>query len=147
MNICGRLNLVWQARVLSCRRNVSVMTYTFPMPSLSPEMKNATIDKWHIQEGQRVEMYGLVLDVSTNSLTAHSDDRSRLEIELQEEDLFVCKILQPEGSIVKPGDPLVIFGDSEQCLLSDSPLVVSKNALAWQAYVKSKTDPGSVGCS
>eukprot|EP01041_Mallomonas_annulata_P004740 gene4740-9412_t len=130
-----------------------------PMPCLSPSMTSGRIDKWHINSGDVLNSYDLLLDVIAEDLTntGHAES-SVLEIEIQEP-MILVKILCKEGEDAKPGKPIAILCDDvtylkdsqhihlleDLNLYENNPLEIP--SVIWQAYVKKKDDPGACGCS
>jgi pyruvate/2-oxoglutarate dehydrogenase complex dihydrolipoamide acyltransferase (E2) component len=134
------------------------------LPHLSPSTIDAKIVQWHIKPGQFINSYDLIVELSTNTLTAvDSDAVSHLDIELLE-DMYVGKILVESGETLAVGTPIAVLCDnlnditaleniSNQSIhayystaMSTVDTSVSVSAL-WQAYVKSRDDAGACGCS
>eukprot|EP00607_Mallomonas_marina_P005138 CAMPEP_0182429296 /NCGR_PEP_ID=MMETSP1167-20130531/25664_1 /TAXON_ID=2988 /ORGANISM="Mallomonas Sp, Strain CCMP3275" /LENGTH=157 /DNA_ID=CAMNT_0024612731 /DNA_START=203 /DNA_END=676 /DNA_ORIENTATION=- len=134
----------------------------FPMPQLSPSMTCGQISKWHIHQGQHINEYDLIADVTTNELTNSASDPevSVLEVEIQES-MIVAKIFFQEGDKYIPtGTPLAILCEDERDIDTATQYEVSNNmniynnnidnvsSIIWQAYLKSSSNPdGGCGCS
>jgi hypothetical protein len=135
---------------------------------LSPTTTQCKLVKWHVKEGLELPSYSLICDLETETLTKNQFENeadgisnstsSQLELEIQEE-CHIIKLLCEEGDILSVGSPLAILGeDSEDPVPTASSMKEiqsigdvysqSKYRMAgWQAYVKSKSDPGQCGCS
>lgn len=123
-------------------------------PQLSPTMQFGRIVKWNGKVGDLIPANGLIMEVEAHSLTRTEGcgTTSLLEIELQE-DMYIAKLLQPEGSsLINIGTPVAIFCEEKEDLrhflnfddkkINDIPI-----SAMWQAYIKNKADSGSCGCS
>jgi pyruvate dehydrogenase E2 component (dihydrolipoamide acetyltransferase) len=77
------------------------MARVVEMPKLSPTMEEGQIASWHVKEGDSVEVDDLLAEVETDKATMEfrSFDKGT-----------VLKILAPEGSVVRLGDPVAILG-------------------------------------
>lgn len=131
------------------------------MPTLSPSMTSGTVAKWMVKQGQLLSTYDHIFDVAVENLTKTSEkeEKSILEVEILEGDVYVAAILAPEGSHRKIGSPIMVVCEDEKDidtitkLLQDSHKStlhkeISESQIAmWQAYVKSKSDAGACGCS
>jgi pyruvate/2-oxoglutarate dehydrogenase complex dihydrolipoamide acyltransferase (E2) component len=92
------------------RRIVTVL----PMPKLSPTMKSVVISQWHVKEGDFVQAYSLMCDVTTRQLTNDSSpEEACLQIEIQE-DCVVSRIMRNEGDTVEAGHPMAILRDEDE---------------------------------
>jgi len=121
-------------------------------PQLSPTMTQGRIIKWNGKIGDLIPANGLIMEIDAYSLTktAEVNSPSRMEIEIQE-DMYIAQLLVNEGALVDIGTPVAIFCEDSD----DLPRLAGKDGgnlaafqpAMWQAYVKSKTDPGSCGCS
>ena len=123
------------------------------MPQLSPSMKSATITRWLLNVGDEFESGELFVEVTTDSLLDHGSEVFGMEIESWE-DGHAARILAPEGSVVKPGDPIALMVDHERDLtewedastdLAGVPAAAYTRRFAWQAYIMEET-VGMGGC-
>lgn len=76
------------------------MPFTLTMPKLSPTMEEGTIDKWHKKTGDLANAGDLLAEIGT--------DKASVEFNALDEG-YLQKILVPEGSSAKVGDPIAIF--------------------------------------
>jgi hypothetical protein len=139
---------------------------------LSPTTTQCKLVKWHVKEGMELPSYSLICDLETetltknqslsasetNDLSSSSSSSSQLELEIQEE-CYILKLLCSEGEILSVGSPLAILGeDSSEPIPAQFSLKEIESIgdvynqsqyrmAGWQAYVKSKNDPGQCGCS
>lgn len=91
------------------------------MPSLSPTMTSATIQKWHIKSGDLTTNYQLILQMAVQNLTALEEDKKETIVELEIlEELEAVAIIATEGRMVRNGDPLATFIESGEESLDDS---------------------------
>ncbi|MDR0305694.1 MAG: 2-oxo acid dehydrogenase subunit E2 [Chitinispirillales bacterium] len=72
------------------------------MLALSPTMETGTITKWSKKEGEKISDGDLLCEVET--------DKAAMDYESQNSG-FLLKILTPEGTRVKVGEPVAIIGD------------------------------------
>jgi pyruvate dehydrogenase E2 component (dihydrolipoamide acetyltransferase) len=71
------------------------------LPKLSPTMEEGTLVRWVKQEGDDVEVDDLVAEVET--------DKATMEFRAFDKGVLL-KQLAPEGSVLKPDQPVAIFG-------------------------------------
>ncbi len=94
------------------------MAFTLTMPKLSPTMEEGSIVKWHKQPGDLAEAGSLLIEVAT--------DKATVEYNALDEG-YVRKIIIPEGSKAKVGDPIAIFSESaDEDITNYKPEGVSK---------------------
>ena len=87
-----------------------------PMPQLSPHMVNGKLLKWYAKEGEMINAYDLIADVRPDQLTELTEaaiENPDMELELQEE-MYIAKILCPEGEVVKGGVPMALLCEMEE---------------------------------
>ena len=97
------------------------------LPSLSPSMTSARINKWHVTPGKQVKEYDLVTSLDVSALTKLGDeegcgDVTSMLLELQE-DMIVGRILEGTDGKQTPlcvGTPLLLL-----CECQDSYDMVS----------------------
>jgi pyruvate dehydrogenase E2 component (dihydrolipoamide acetyltransferase) len=79
------------------------MAKVLEMPKLSPTMEEGQISAWHKKEGDPIEVDDLLAEVETDKATMEyrSFDKGTL-----------LKILVPDGSVVRLGQPVAILGDA-----------------------------------
>src|SRR6478609_7746876 len=77
------------------------MAKILEMPKLSPTMEEGVLQVWHKKEGDPVAVDDLLAEVETDKATMEfrSFDKGTL-----------LKILVPDGSVVKLGQPVAILG-------------------------------------
>src|SRR5262245_40209141 len=77
------------------------MAKIIDMPKLSPTMEEGQISAWHKKEGDSIGVDDLLAEVETDKATMEfrSFDKGTL-----------LKILVPQGSVVKLGQPVAIVG-------------------------------------
>jgi pyruvate dehydrogenase E2 component (dihydrolipoamide acetyltransferase) len=80
------------------------------MPKLSDTMTEGTLVKWHIKEGDSVDMGKVVADVET--------DKATMEMESFESGI-VHKLLMPEGSKVTLGGSMIVLLDEGEAAPQD----------------------------
>ena len=110
-------NSILKQRILfvSIARVATTKIICFNMPSLSPTMTSATIQKWYIKSGDVTTNYQLILQMAVRNLTALEDGRSENIVELEIlEELAVDTIIAAVGNTVCSGDPLVTFVEPEE---------------------------------
>ena len=119
------------------------------MPSLSPTIKSAKLLKLHITEGQLVSPYDLCFEVLAKGLTSQSTtDESWMEIEVIE-DMYVAKMLCIPGEVLEVDSPIALLCENKEDIQNIHSLrsLTGIHSAIWQAYVKTRSDPGSCGCS
>ena len=79
------------------------MPFTLTMPKLSPTMEEGTLVKWHVKEGDHVEVGDVLIEVATDKATV---EHSALD------EGYVRKILISEGSTARVNQPIAIFTES-----------------------------------
>lgn len=94
------------------------MPFTLNMPKLSPTMESGTIAKWHVKEGDEVEVGQLLMEVSTDKAT----------VEYNAIDAgFIRKILVQEGGSAEINQPLAVLSEkAEEDISSYHPEVAPK---------------------
>jgi Pyruvate/2-oxoglutarate dehydrogenase complex, dihydrolipoamide acyltransferase (E2) component, and related enzymes len=81
------------------------MPFILKMPKLSPTMEAGTIAKWHVKEGDEVDVDQLLMEVSTDKAT----------VEYNAIDAgFIRKILIGEGVEVKVNQPIAILTETKE---------------------------------
>ncbi|CAN0055967.1 unnamed protein product [Ascophyllum nodosum] len=88
-----------------------------PMPKLSPSMTEGTITAWHKAEGDEVDEYDTMMEITTDSLYAAGDGGEggpvKMVIEVVEAG-FVGKLLAAQGDTVKVGRPVMVMCEEEE---------------------------------
>ncbi|HON11953.1 MAG TPA: hypothetical protein PLE24_13885, partial [Chitinispirillaceae bacterium] len=77
------------------------MAETLVMLALSPTMETGTITSWHKKEGEEFGVGDLLCEVET--------DKATMDYESTTEGVLL-KIVAPEGSSVRVGDPIAVAG-------------------------------------
>lgn len=143
---------------MSTRVPVDDAIALLPMPKLSHEMIDGWVSKWHVKEGQELQEYDVLCEVSTDTLAEEAykvgdfAGTATLLVESQEEG-YVHKLLLKEGQPVSVGTPIAIVGERPASggghtlrttnVYDDQQQQVK--VLAWQAYLKESKKP-SGGC-
>jgi pyruvate dehydrogenase E2 component (dihydrolipoamide acetyltransferase) len=123
----GGLRTVFQPllqRSYAVRHFASYPTHqVIGLPSLSPTMTVGTIGKWNCKVGDKVGPGDALADVET--------DKAHVPFESQEE-FYIAKLLVPEGSEVKIGEPILIVVEEESSVaaFADFKLAVEPKAAA-----------------
>jgi len=79
------------------------MAETLPMLALSPTMEEGMIVKWNVAEGGSISSGQVLCEVQTDKATMEYESPA---------DGMLLKILVPEGSSVRVGEPIAIVGES-----------------------------------
>ena len=130
------------------------------MPSFSPTFKSGKITKWYGREGDFLKANDVLFDVVTHSLTNSEKAETHLHVEIQE-DMYIAKLIESEGETreVQVGAPIAILCEESSdvgiagklSFMNEIKIVEDCSSKVqicmWQAYVKSKNDPGACGCS
>jgi pyruvate dehydrogenase E2 component (dihydrolipoamide acetyltransferase) len=93
------------------------MAQVLQMLALSPTMEEGTIVKWHKKEGDQVSQQEVLADVET--------DKATMEYESSESGT-ILKILVPEGSAARIGQPIAIIGNKGEDISSLMPQAVAE---------------------
>jgi pyruvate/2-oxoglutarate dehydrogenase complex dihydrolipoamide acyltransferase (E2) component len=115
------------------------------LPKLSPSFKYGDFEKWHVEEGDQIEMHQLIYDVKTTSLTDTDSAQRCLEIESHEEGWLARAFVHGGEESIMPGTPLGIMVEEKDNIdlfaklsandfLSDSADVTGD--FVYQAYTK-----------
>jgi pyruvate/2-oxoglutarate dehydrogenase complex dihydrolipoamide acyltransferase (E2) component len=135
-----------------------------PMPSLSHAMTSGAVSKWLKAEGDKVNIYDLLLELYTDNLVEEAykvgDFAGRVTMLLESQEAGTLrKILVEEGQVVPVGKPIAIITDDEADSPSDLPLSGlpgnvydpdqrPARILEWQSYLKEGSSPSSsCGCN
>eukprot|EP00469_Lotharella_globosa_P007362 CAMPEP_0167780132 /NCGR_PEP_ID=MMETSP0111_2-20121227/5186_1 /TAXON_ID=91324 /ORGANISM="Lotharella globosa, Strain CCCM811" /LENGTH=121 /DNA_ID=CAMNT_0007670607 /DNA_START=160 /DNA_END=525 /DNA_ORIENTATION=+ len=109
-------------------------------------MDRAKIMRWHVGEGDRIEMTQLLAELEVEGLLADPEERGRkvsMELESHEEG-YMARVLLQEGEIAVPGVPIALMCEKEEDLnhfaAVDIPKDVSDSMFVWQAYVAEEKD-------
>ena len=83
------------------------MIYPVKVPQLTETMEEGTLLKWLKAAGDRVEKKDILYQIET--------DKSTMDVESVDAG-FLCKVLAPEGQVVKVGDEIARIADTrEEC--------------------------------
>ena len=83
------------------------MIYPVIVPQLTETMEEGTIVKWLKAPGQRVEKKDIIYQIET--------DKSTMDVESVDAG-FLCRVLAPEGQVVKVGEQIARIADTrEEC--------------------------------
>ena len=128
------------------------------LPQMSPSMTHGSIAKWHKRAGDEVEMYDVVFEVATESLTEKAykvgefAGMTTMLVEAQDEG-FLHEILVPEGRQVEVGTSVAVMAEFKEDLkaLQDQEFEAAKppdsgRQLTWQSYLKSDKGREGRGC-
>jgi len=85
------------------------MAETLVMLALSPTMETGTITSWHKKEGEEFGVGDLLCEVET--------DKATMDYESTTEGVLL-KIVAPEGSSVRVGDPIAVAGEAGEDISS-----------------------------
>ena len=80
------------------------MPFTLTMPKLSPTMEAGTIAKWHVKEGDEVQVDQLLMEVSTDKATVEYNAI---------DGGFIRKVIIPEGGEAKVNQPIAILSETK----------------------------------
>jgi pyruvate dehydrogenase E2 component (dihydrolipoamide acetyltransferase) len=100
------------------------------MPKLSDTMIEGTLVKWHVKEGDSVDMGKIIADIET--------DKATMEMEAFESGI-VHKLVVPEGGKIPLGAGMVVLLDKGEAAPADIAAYVSANSDA----VPQKTAPAA----
>ena len=83
------------------------MIYPVKVPQLTETMEEGTLLKWLKAAGDRVEKKDILYQIET--------DKSTMDVESVDAG-YLCKILEPEGQVVKVGQEIARIADTrEEC--------------------------------
>ena len=137
-----------------------------PLPRLSPTMRNGTIVRWALSEGDELPSAGseVAVEVQANGLTEEwsappgTSSSPVMEVEIHEEG-YVAKLLVHEGETANPDEAIAVIVETEQGVApiqaafspgglhySPSLPTVEPATFAWQAYLRSD-QVGPAQCS
>ncbi len=113
------------------------MAETIVMLALSPTMETGTIVSWHKKEGERIKSGDVLCEVETDKATMDYESSN---------DGVLLKIVTPEGSQVKVGDPIGIVGEKGEEISSLLKQVQKRSpeALAAKPSVKATSEKPAV---
>jgi pyruvate dehydrogenase E2 component (dihydrolipoamide acetyltransferase) len=81
--------------------------YPVVVPQLTETMEEGTLLKWLKTAGDRVEKKDILYQIET--------DKSTMDVESVDAG-YLCKVLAPEGQVVKVGEEIARIADSrEEC--------------------------------
>jgi len=80
------------------------MPFTLTMPKLSPTMEAGTIAKWHVKEGDFVDVDGLLMEVATDKATVEH---------VAIDPGYIRKIIVSEGQDAQVNQPLAILTEEK----------------------------------
>jgi pyruvate dehydrogenase E2 component (dihydrolipoamide acetyltransferase) len=81
--------------------------YPVVVPQLTETMEEGTLLKWLKAAGDRVEKKDILYQIET--------DKSTMDVESVDAG-YLCKVLAPEGQVVKVGEEIARIADSrEEC--------------------------------
>ena len=81
------------------------MPFTLTMPKLSPTMEAGTIAKWHVKEGDQVEVDQLLMEVSTDKATVEY---------VAIDSGFIRKIIVADGGEARVNQPIAILSETKE---------------------------------
>src|SRR5690349_18552883 len=102
------------------------------LPKLSPTMEEGTLAKWVKKEGDPVEVDDLLAEVET--------DKATMEFRSFDKGVLL-KILVPEGTTLKPDQPVAIIGKKGEDVSKLSPGSATATAAAPAAAPAAATSP------
>eukprot|EP00470_Lotharella_oceanica_P001623 CAMPEP_0170167678 /NCGR_PEP_ID=MMETSP0040_2-20121228/1017_1 /TAXON_ID=641309 /ORGANISM="Lotharella oceanica, Strain CCMP622" /LENGTH=126 /DNA_ID=CAMNT_0010405777 /DNA_START=160 /DNA_END=540 /DNA_ORIENTATION=+ len=109
-------------------------------------MDRARIMRWHVGQGERIEMTQLLAELEVEGLLADPEEKGRkvsMEIESHEEG-YVARVFLQEGETAPPGVPIALMCEREEDIPEfasvDVPQDVSDSMFVWQAYVAEEKD-------
>ena len=109
------------------------MPIILTMPKLSPTMEAGTLAKWHVKEGEEVQVDQLLMEVST--------DKATVEYNAIDSG-FIRKIIVQEGGDAKVNQPIAILTETKDEDISNVQLQESKKPqILSQVEVKVQEEP------
>jgi pyruvate dehydrogenase E2 component (dihydrolipoamide acetyltransferase) len=105
------------------------------LPKLSPTMEEGTLARWVKQEGEDVEVDDLIAEVET--------DKATMEFRAFDKGVLL-KQLAPEGTVLKPDQPVAIFGargEDVSALVPGTQTSAAATAFASAAEAKAMKPP------
>lgn len=106
------------------------MPFTVTMPKLSPTMEEGTIVKWHVKEGEKVEVGSVLMEVATDKATV---EHSAID------EGFLRKIIVPAGGSAQVNQPIAIFTETkDESIAGYQPQGVAPMAAPVQEKVVAK---------